>query len=280
MKIQKHVLSSLEKCYAVNAFELGGKLKYLFASETAAPCYCFDAQTLERETVWTQDGGTMGMVPIGERSFLAIQNFFPPFLAKESRIVRVTQTEKGFEQEELLALPYLHRFGIVAGDGRQWMVLSVLCESKEHKDDWSKPGSVSIAQMDAQGNLLEKPRKILDGQVHNHGFYWKRSGRVAADCTEGRDGLYCCADDERSDGRGVVGGSGRRRTGRTDHAGSLSRYDAARLSSDTEGRMAVCMDLSDSNELCPCALVRRFVWQAVRRMLKPKGSGAAVPVLV
>lgn len=170
MKIQKRVLAPLEKCYAVHALELGGRLKYLFASEVNAPCFCIDAETLACDTVWTQGGGTMGMAPFGDAgdTFLAIQNFFPPFVAADAKIVRVRATADGYETQDFLHMPYLHRFGIIAREGRQWLVLATLCRSKQNKDDWTQPGSVySLDLNDPEA----KPRLVLDGQFHNHGFY-------------------------------------------------------------------------------------------------------------
>ncbi|MGN0995300.1 MAG: hypothetical protein ACI4PG_00180, partial [Candidatus Ventricola sp.] len=166
----KRVLAPLEKCYAVNAFELGGRLKYLFASEVNAPCLCIDAETLERDIVWSQGGGTMGMVPVGDAgdTFLAIQNFFPPFAAAQAKLVCVRATADGFETKDFLYMPYLHRFGVLRRGGRQFLVLSTLCRSKQSKDDWTQPGGVYVLNPEEP---QARPRPVLEGQFHNHGFF-------------------------------------------------------------------------------------------------------------
>ena len=174
MTWRKEVLAPLDKCYAVNAFPLGGKDRFLFASEVSAPCYCFDADTLEREVVWQADGGTMAMLALPDRDaeFLAIQNFFPPFAAAESKLVWVRREADGHWQvRDYLSLPYLHRFGIMTRGGQSWLVLATLCAAKAHKDDWSSPGSVYAAPLTAAPEQTPRPVKILDGQFHNHGFF-------------------------------------------------------------------------------------------------------------
>lgn len=150
--------------------KLCGREKHLFASEVRAACYCFDAETGERETVWENEGGTMGMEPLPgcEDRFLAIRGFFPPFAAADSDIALVTKTEEGFTVEPYLQVPYLHRFGIVTTDRGSWLVLAVLCETKANKDDWSSPGYVAAAPL--ENGKPGTPVRLLGGQFHNHGF--------------------------------------------------------------------------------------------------------------
>ncbi len=174
MNYHKTVLAPLEKCYAVSAFPLGGRQRFLFASEVEAPCLCFDAESLSCETVWQGAGGTMAMVPLhgSATDFLAIQNFFPPFAAAASKLVWISRRQDGtYEVQDYLALPYLHRFGVVEGEEGAFLVLSTLCESKENKDDWSKPGGVYIAPLTASAEETPRPRRLLTGLFHNHGFF-------------------------------------------------------------------------------------------------------------
>ena len=63
--------------------------------DAPGPCYAFDSQTYERETVWEEPGGTMAMVPLPGKNgdFLAVQRFFPGFQAQ----VFTRETRKGIE---------------------------------------------------------------------------------------------------------------------------------------------------------------------------------------
>ena len=167
-------LASLEKCYAVSAFPLGGRERFLFASEVKAPCLSFDGEGLSRETIWEDAGGTMARVPLPGKTdaFLAIQNFFPPFAAADSKIVWVERQAAGdYRVEEYLRLPYLHRFGLVTRAGKTWLVLATLCREKANKDDWTKPGSVYAAPLTDSPEDTPVYREILGGQFHNHGFF-------------------------------------------------------------------------------------------------------------
>ena len=200
MGYQKKVLAPLEKCYSVGAFFAGGKERFLFASEVEAPCLSFNVQSLEREEIWSRGGGTMAMVPIpGSEDFLAIQGFFPPFAAAGAKLVWVSRGERGWQVTDYLALPYLHRFGILRRGGRRYLVLSTLCESKENKDDWSKPGHVYAAELSASPQEPPTPQPILDGLFHNHGFFTGCPWGAEAAAVASDQGVHLITPPERPD---------------------------------------------------------------------------------
>lgn len=180
MIYRRKTLSSLEKCYAVSTYTSGGEDRILFASEIARPALAFDGQTLEAEEISVMGGGTMSMVPLpGSSDFLAIENFFPPFAAAGSKLVRVGHRKEGWHKVEVLALPYLHRFGLLPVPGGHALILSVLCEHKADKDDWSSPGLVYTAPLDLESPLCLEP--LLKGLPRNHGFFTGTfAGRPAA----------------------------------------------------------------------------------------------------
>ena len=174
MTVCREVLARLEKSYAVNAFEVDGRLKFFFASEIDAPCLCIDGETLKTETVWQQRGGTMAIVPLPGRNaeFLAIQGFYPPFAAASSKLVWVRRmSEEQWSVQDYLSLPYLHRFGLLTADGRIWLILATLCGSKLDRDDWSEPGSVYAAPLTDSPEQTPVPVPVLTGLFRNHGFY-------------------------------------------------------------------------------------------------------------
>ena len=89
MTIEKKTLDTMDRCYAVAAFKVDGRLQLFYASEGHGPCYMYDAQSLERKVVWEEPGGTMCIVPLEntDGDFLAVQNFFPTFQSEKSTIV-------------------------------------------------------------------------------------------------------------------------------------------------------------------------------------------------
>ena len=122
----------------------------------------------------------MSMVPLpNSQDFLAIENFFPPFAAADSKLVRIGRREGTWHKEDILSLPYLHRFGLLPVPGGYALILSVLCEHKENRDDWSSPGRVYVAPLDLESPLhLES---VLEGLPRNHGFFTGTfGGRPAA----------------------------------------------------------------------------------------------------
>lgn len=187
MIYRKLVLAPLEKCYSVSAFPLGGTDRFLFASEIARPSLAFDGRTLSAETISVMGGGTMSMVPLpGSPDFLAIENFFPPFAAAGSKLVRVGLEGGAWQKRDVLDLPYLHRFGVLPVPGGHALVLSVLCRHKENKDDWSSPGLVYTAPLPLEPGQLPKLTMRLDNLPRNHGFF--------AGTYEGRPGAAVASD--------------------------------------------------------------------------------------
>lgn len=182
MTFQKQVLAEAEKCYAVSAFPVGGEDRFLFASEAGRPALAFDGQTLAAEEIPVMKGGTMSMVPLPDgKGFLAIEGFYPPFDAAGSRLVLVEGGAEGWRSREVLALPYLHRFGTVPVPGGRALVLSTLCGRKAHKDDWSSPGCVYAAPLDLRPDGPLRLVPLLEGQFRNHGFFTGTyQGRPAA----------------------------------------------------------------------------------------------------
>lgn len=183
MTYEKRALAPLEKCYSVSTFPIGGRDRFLFASEVERATLVFDAQTLEPSEIPVAGGGNMSMVPLpGGQDFLAIENFFPPFAAAGSKLVRIGPGPEGWQKRDVLALPYLHRFGILpmAGGGTH-LLLSVLCRHKAHKDDWSSPGLVYAATLLSDPGVPVRLEPMLEGLPRNHGFFTGTfGGRPAA----------------------------------------------------------------------------------------------------
>lgn len=183
MNYKKTTLCSLQKSYAVADLTIHGRQTYVYASEIDEHCYAFDAQTLQLSTVWENDGGTMGIVALPDQTgFLAIQKFYPPFLAKESRLVRtVLKADGTWETDILLKLPYLHRFGLTGTLSNPLLALATVCAAKSAKDDWSSPGSLYSLPLDLAQS--RSPTLIRSDLTRNHGFH----------CTP--DEVICASDD-------------------------------------------------------------------------------------
>ena len=61
MKVEKKIVSNLNKCYAMSQLTYKGENCFLVAAEKQDPCYLFTEDGTLLDTVWEQPGGVMTM---------------------------------------------------------------------------------------------------------------------------------------------------------------------------------------------------------------------------
>lgn len=193
MIINKVYSRKLDRAYATSIMEVDGDLNYLVATEGFGPCTAYNENTKEESNVWDGPGGTMNIVPIPGRKneFIATQDFTPTFQAKESKIVYAKYDgDSKWTVTPIMIIPYLHRFDIFLLHGKLFFIGATLCEDKESKEDWSKPGKVYIAEVPEE---ICKPftlRPILEGITKNHGFCKGTWNQKDAYFISGSEGLF------------------------------------------------------------------------------------------
>ena len=178
MRVEKNVISSLNKCYAMAELTCQGKHGFLVAAEKHDPCYYFSEDGERLETVWTEPGGVMTMqqVPGVDGQFLSTHRFYSPNDSKEAKIVVVTRKDKDdWEVRTLCEAPFVHRFGILESGGVHYLIVCCLKSGHEYKNDWRFPGAVYATELpaDLSGFDAEHPLalfKLKDGLLRNHGF--------------------------------------------------------------------------------------------------------------
>ena len=174
MTIEKKTLDKMDRCYAVAAFKVAGRLQLFYASEGHGPCYMYDAETLERKVVWEEPGGTMCIVPLEntEGDFLAVQHFFPTFQSENSVIVHghYEKATGKWEIRTVIRLPFIHRFDVLDTPHQRYLIASTLASSKKDKEDWSDPGKVYVASLPDDMSEEISLSVILEGLVKNHGY--------------------------------------------------------------------------------------------------------------
>ncbi|MBQ9593709.1 MAG: hypothetical protein IJR36_07525, partial [Lachnospiraceae bacterium] len=117
MKVEKKVISNLNKCYSLSEVTVEGKHCFLVAAEKTDPCYLFAEDGTKLETVWTEPGGVMTMTPGpgADGQFLSTHKFYSPNDSKEAKIVIASEKpEGGWEIRTLCHVPFVHRFGILS----------------------------------------------------------------------------------------------------------------------------------------------------------------------
>ncbi len=89
MKIEKKVISNLNKCYALTEVPFQGKHCFLVAAEKTDPCYLFSEDGEKLETVWDGPGGVMTMTPVpgADGQFLSTQLFYSPNDSLNAKII-------------------------------------------------------------------------------------------------------------------------------------------------------------------------------------------------
>jgi len=193
MQINKRILGQLDKAYATTIMEINEEINYLVATEGLGPCLAFDGENWAKSTIWEGPGGTVTIVPIPGRKneFIATQDFTPTFQAKESKLVYAKLgSDSNWVVSPIMTVPYLHRFDLFVLNGKLLFIGATLCQDKEHKEDWSKPGSVYIGEISDEICKPFELKPILEGITKNHGFcrgQWK--GREAC-LVSGSEGVF------------------------------------------------------------------------------------------
>lgn len=195
MKIKKNTLGQLERVYATAIMKIDSAYNYLIATEGQGPCLRFN-EHFEPETVWDLPGGTMNIIPVPghDKEFIATQQFFPTFDAKESRIVHAKlQDNDTWDITPIMTIPYLHRFDILDISGEHYFIGASLCEGKAFKDDWTKPGKVYVGRLSEDLTQPFDLKPVLEGITKNHGFchtYWNNKKTIMVTGSEGVFAIY------------------------------------------------------------------------------------------
>lgn len=177
MKVQKRVISNLNKCYAMSRLTHEGQPAFLVAAEKHDPCYLFNEEGEMLDTVWTEPGGVMTMTPVPgtEDMFLATHKFYSPNDSKEAKIVIARKEAQGWSIRTLCDAPFVHRFGILNRNGVNYLIVCCLKSGHEYKDDWRMPGACygailpeDLSSYNEANQLKLTPIKI--GMLKNHGY--------------------------------------------------------------------------------------------------------------
>lgn len=196
MKVEKKVISNLNKCYAMSELTYKGEHCFLVAAEKTDPCYLFNENGDNISTVWEQPGGVMTMTPVPgtDGQFLATHKFYSPNDSLNAKIVIVTAKEDGtWDVRTLCEAPFVHRFGILNRAGVNYILVCCLKTGHEYKNDWRYKGACfgAVLPKDLSSfnddNQLEL-KLIKDGMLKNHGYSKTQHGghdAAVVGCEEG-----------------------------------------------------------------------------------------------
>ena len=176
MKATKHVIGSLEKCYALGTFRYDGTDHLVAAAEKRNPCYSFTLTGERCDTLWEGPGGVMTVCQVpGQPILMATQKFYSPNDSAEAKIVYYRKIDGVWTCEVLCELPFVHRFGVLERGGRYYLIACTLKSAHAFKNDWTCPGRVWVAPLpeditryNAAHPLTLTP--LMSGLYKNHGF--------------------------------------------------------------------------------------------------------------
>ena len=188
MKVEKKIVSNLNKCYAMSQLTYKGQNCFLVAAEKQDPCYLFTEDGTLLDTVWEQPGGVMTMTPVpnGNGSFLATHQFYSPNDSANAKIVIAEPGENGWNIRTLCDAPFVHRFGLLTRNGVTYLIVCCLKSGHEYKNDWRAYGVTygavlpeDLSSYNDANQLKLTPIKM--GMLKNHGFsLFKQDGYDSA----------------------------------------------------------------------------------------------------
>ena len=194
MTFEKRKLADAEMGYAVSSLDILGENRIFAASEDRGPAVVFTGQELEQRIVSTDPGGSMGFAPVPGRAdaLYMITGFYPIFRAENAgvRLIRaVDRFEEPWVGEHLIDLPFVHRIGSASTPKGDYLVGATICGGKDHREDWSRPGSVIAFPIQDDCSLGE-PLTILDSIHRNHGMNRAKYRGVESLFIAGDEGVF------------------------------------------------------------------------------------------
>lgn len=176
MNYIKRELCQIEKCYSVLGIRLEQQDYLIFGGEGNGSLTAFHGRDYAEATpIWQGGGGTMSIVSIpgSDNAFLASRGFYSMVDSSTSTIELIHYDQGNFTHTPIAALPYLHRFDVLAArDGSNYLLAASIASYKENTEDWSHPGHLYVAPLPKD---LNTPFSIswteLPGDYYmNHGF--------------------------------------------------------------------------------------------------------------
>lgn len=202
MQYKKQIVGSLEKCYALSTLTVNGTPRLLVAAEKRNPCYLISLDGVILDTVWTEPGGIMTMVPVPGKDgvFLSTCQFFSPNDSADAYLVCAEKKEKGWKITKIADLPFVHRFDLIPVGNKIYVIACTLKSGHEYKNDWRFPGKLWVGVLGEDPAAPLSMKVLKDGLGHNHGYTRYVKNGVITCTVSCEEGVYRVFPPETVDG--------------------------------------------------------------------------------
>lgn len=182
MIISHRTLSPLERGYSISLLPNNGveEPSFVAGSEGEDCLLFFPAPGYEPRRIARAPGGYISLCPFshaGSRYVVAATMFKPGFNAAQTAL-RLYSLDAGEDPDStwIADMPYTHRISLMESGGRRWLLVSTLCAGKTHKEDWTQPGGIHLAEMPEDPRRPWPLRPIVTGLNKNHGLDYAEIG--------------------------------------------------------------------------------------------------------
>ncbi len=176
--MKKKIIDQIDKCYSVNALQIGEETQLMFAGEGDGSLSIYSGKEYqEKKVIWEEKdglGGTMTICTVEDKEgyFFASTGFFTMIRSESSAVYLIRYRDNTFEKVKVCDIPYLHRFDVVTLGNTRYLIACTIHSGKTSPEDWSNPGKLLAAELpfDLDGDVNVTPFVLKDGLVMNHGF--------------------------------------------------------------------------------------------------------------
>lgn len=199
--MKKKVILNIESVYTANAFQIGSGFYIGAGSETIPEVYLYKMSGGKSSFVSDCPGGVMSFIPVpgSPDIFFSIMGLFPPFIGAKAGVFMHKKSGEEWISKKVLDLPFAHRCEILNRNGINYLFAVSVSKHKKDPADWSKPGEMHLARLDANFELPLKWERFDNSIIRNHGMLRTQIDGIETVCISGAEGIFYLEqeDDEK-----------------------------------------------------------------------------------
>jgi len=183
VKITSHTLARLPRGYSIAVIPGAppGELpEFLAGSEGDHELLHFAPPEYRPRLVARAPGGFISILSMARnaRRYAVAATLFKPGFDGAAGEIRIFPLDENAATPGITVahLAYTHRITMFRHDGGDFLLASTLCAGKSHREDWSLPGGIHLAEVPADPRQPWALRQIVSGLSKNHGMDFAELG--------------------------------------------------------------------------------------------------------